>query len=348
MDAVTVAPESSEFATNPSVGRFDARASLLPNNDWAADLFDYVTARQMAGPKLNFPDVPATLVDATPANNSNDPTVPLTDQDGPVHGEEAAANASVGVPWVRWQSEGGGGFTSSRREPALESGNASGSSQLIAGTININTAPDVVLRMLPWVVDPATGYLDQSPGTTWNAYMRHRVGIISDRLANPAAQPAINAGLTRGSPAFSTPYGFTSTMALADLPQLRFDDPQITAADTAARANPVETQQLMRYGMLNPYYRPEGAQNDFNLANINMTRVSNLTSQRSDAYTVYVTVQAWTYVAEGPGTGAPNDKQFTGTRLVGERRGSFIVDRSRISQERFKPADLIVHPIEQE
>jgi hypothetical protein len=80
--------------------------------------------------------------------------------------------------------------------------------------------------------------------------------------------------------------------------------------------------------------------NDFELKYLRYNRVSNLISTRSDVYAVYVVVQAWTWNG--------NISQATDTRLVGERRRAFIVDRSGITANNSLISDLRIIPIESE
>ena len=376
VDAVNVAPVSAEWTSpkrNPSVGRFDPNPSLFPKNDWAADLFDFVSARKQDGKNLSFPDIPTVKADAgNTVNNALDPT---TDQDGPVIGYGVfEVNPTLPVPttyvhpslkttWTEWMidalpapvSHGTPGGPAVSRGTGVENAGTSGSgSLLIEGKVNLNTAPPVVLRMLPWTVDPADGLLNQGVGPTGvpfdnvvNQAQRARVGIVKNFLENPAASTAVVKTGREHALRSEPPFGFTSPMDLSEINQLKsFDtvvanaDPRLVTLD-AALPGPNTNHQYLRYGMLNPKYR-SNRENDFTLANLNMNRVSNLTSQRSDVFTVYVTVQAWTYVGE------KNNAQMLDTRLVGERRGSFIVDRSRINEEHYKPSDLILYPVEQE
>ena len=393
MDAVNVAPDPTEWTTvagapgysNPSVGRFDSRETIYPRNDWAADLFDYVVARKSGGPDMAIPDVPtANVADNDPARPTQpsdaftDPMRPSTDQDGPIVSisdaqapSQAAqgvaglrANLTPHVPWLEWRNDVMPSPTAkpgpvapavsmSRKPITPLTSVAAPSSKLIQGLININTAPPIVLRMLPWTVDPATGFVEQTPAAVGSSsiWQRQRVGLIADFLDNQVdpATPAPNDVKVGRQHRYvnKPPFGFTSTTTLAELDKLDADD-----ARTAPIAEPtpagtpgsyVFNQQLMRLGMLNPMFRATRHE-DFNVDMLNMNRVSSLTSQRSDVFTVYVTVQAWTYV----NTSANPNAQDTDTRLVGERRGSFVVDRSRISQTNFKPSDLIIYPVEQE
>ena len=370
MDAVNVAPDQNEFTSvtnpNPSVGRFDSRTNIWPRNDWAADLFEYVTARQSGGEDLAFPDIPNA---ATPTATAyfNNPLSPATDQDGPILSINDNPNAVVGptsnltahVPWIDFRGDTGSPQTRTPTAsksrggdaPLAKDATASGS-QLIEGVMNLNTMPPVVLRMLPWTADPATGFVDQTPTIPTaaggsNAIQRQSVGLITDWLDNPVPTAIPTTPGLHVHQIDKPPFGFTSALSVAEINTLdnlgATNTPRGQQLSESATPSYATNQQLMRLGMLNAQYRPN-AVNDFNLTLLNANRVSNLASQRSDVFTVYVTVQAWTYV---PRTGSAAD-QIKDTRLVGERRGSFVVDRSAISQTNFKPSDLIVYPVGQD
>jgi hypothetical protein len=344
MDAVNVAPVSADFASNPSVGRFDARLSLDPDlqNTWAADLFDFVTARQSSAEELNFPDLPLNAVNSdTAAAVYNDPLDPSTDQDGPVRGYTASPingdEQSENLPWIRWENDQTGVALSSSRGGTSVS--IEPKSQLIQGLINLNTAPFVVMRMLPWTVDATAlgrdgtsiggGRLDQRPGRTMNEEQRARTGIVMDAITTEQGRTT----------AFG-PFGLTSLFRVAENPLISHSDPALTDYPTF--------QDRMRFGQLNPMGRPTDSFN-FETHFANVTRVSNLSSQRSDAYTVYVTVQAWTWVGDTVDPASGNLlTQFNNTRLVGERRMTFVVDRSRVSATDFTPAALITYKAEDE
>jgi hypothetical protein len=270
-----------------------------------------------------------------------------------VTGTVGAANLTTRVPWVEWRSDAAAPASktpvSITREANKETLSTSGS-RLIQGTLNLNTAPPIVLRMLPWAVDPLTGYVNQDPALPpagVNLAQRQRVGIIDDFLNNPLVTtpvpPAVNTVGRQHRPVNKPPFGFESPMALSELVKMGPTDPRVMPIADIVAGTPANNQQVMKLGLLTPEYRATSSL-DFNVSNLSMTRVSNLASQRSDCFTVYVTVQAWTYV----NTTANPTAQVTDTRLVGERRGSFVVDRSRISQTNFQPSDLIVYPVEQE
>jgi hypothetical protein len=360
MDAVNVAPNPQYCQNDPAVGRFwPAAANAVPNdphkytNEWADDLFDFVTARN--SPSNNrWPDMPQSI-----AQVQNDPTIPLSDQDGPVKGEETQNNdlTSLALPiihdalWVHWQTMG----APTPLPVDSRSGDPLSTSSLVPGIVNVNTAPPVVLRMLPLIVDNSSGFANSTGGsvafgnTTTNVIDAQRSAVkniytdLSDPLQadltpNNANSPG---GVAKAGRAFNfadqPPFGFNSLFSLETPdPTAKQRVPIIPGTTTYGN------NDLMYLGMLNPFSRPPVA-NDLTATHLNLTRISNLVSPRSDVFTVYVTVQAWTYVGDIPGARQQDD-----TRLVGEKRSSFIVDRSKINGEHFKPEDLIILPIDQE
>lgn len=330
MDAVNVAPNPDFCFNDPSVGRFDGRARDVANgrlyaNLWAADLNDYVVARQSPS-DFKFPDVPSVSLQTALADRMNDPTIPLTDQDGPVKGEEAAANLTENVPWIHWTYLAANPVTPPPTTPIVTrtSDVVDSKSTLIPGLVNLNTAPPVVLRMLPWHLDPTTGLVNHA-----SVLQKTRVTTLDKlRLDHTLATPA---GL-ENAPRLTPPFGFESLSSIA----------AVTATEVTDAATAAARDQRMLLGMLNPDYRPLVV-NDVTAQNANLTRISNLATTRSDVFTVYVTVQAWTYVENTPGANQVED-----TRLVGEKRSAFIVDRSGITPTNFDPKDLIIFPIEKE
>lgn len=63
-----------------------------------------------------------------------------------------------------------------------------------------------------------------------------------------------------------------------------------------------------------------GIQNEFPETYLQMTRLSNLITTRSDTFTVYVVVEGW----QNPGQGA-------NAKLVVTRRMAYIVDRTGVT-----------------
>lgn len=321
-DAFLAEPDPAFATSNPSIGRFDERQI---NTRWAEDLFDHISARQAPAHDF-FPDVPknktydrsgedpdpddANDLDNLPNNDTIDYSPLATARlayvgnDGLVRGRDGTTNTldpvnvgNDGVvasrPIIRY-SVGGEGAKRAGIE-AEDVKRVSEANALIQGKININTAPPVVLRMLPWVVDPTTGM-------SGDAEMTDIVDIVKE------------IDDYRNGTSFT---GFTSIAdVLKNTPSLTTT--QMPAANDAA--------QLLNAGDLSGKTNQPTGDLFSQLYNIN--RVSNLITTRSDVYTVYYSVQAWTYRPDGQNGWV----QAQDTRLVGERRGAFVLDRSKSVQ----------------
>lgn len=293
MDAFLADPIQATALANVSIGRFDPRYVHTP---WAADLFDHVTARQ--APAHDFlPDVPkVTMLGVTTSDYSAAGTDPLAyvGNDGPVRGT-AADDPNASVPVTRVSV---GGKPPVRNGEVIEDvPNVSEALSLFQGKININTAPKVVLRMLPWTVDPATGLVT-------DAQIAQNVTIVEE------------IDTARNATSF---VGFDSVMDLMD--------PATGVGSLKTLGVPAgsDSAQMLNAGDLSgKTNKPAG---DYQSEMINLNRVSNFITTRSDVYTVYFTVQAWTYRPNGQN----GWNQQQDTRLVGERRGAFVVDRSQIT-----------------
>jgi hypothetical protein len=299
MDAFLAEPDPTGAFGNRAVGRFD---SAQASTNWAEGLFGHISARQAPAHDF-YPDVPKvklldrnttpnTLADDDTSDFSSVTTAKLAyvGNDGLVKGTAAdPRNAAVDV--VRY-SVGG---EDAKREGLLSEDviNLSEANVLIQGKINVNTAPRVVLRMLPWVVGLTTGLSGDAELADVNTTVE---AILTDRDVTNPDQPfssltnllsRVNAIRTAGAP---LPTATSSELLLA--------------GDLSGKTNQPTTD------LFSELY--------------NLNRVSNLITTRSDVYTVYYTVQAWTY---RPNTGGWN--QVQDTRLVGERRGAFVLDRSQ-------------------
>jgi hypothetical protein len=190
---------------------------------------------------------------------------------------------------VRWNVNTGITGTASLN-PVVEVAAASAPS-LLQGKINLNTAPAAVLRMLPLIVDN-TGRINRADTEAVAAAIENL-----RRLSPAGAIKSLDElrTLTAGGPAYED--------AL----------PAITSRD-----------QLFRAGDITP--APGGADlGDYKRKTLNVTRLSNLATTRSDVFTVYITVQAWSYKPDGGGWLQTRD-----SRLIAEKRSAFIVDRSSI------------------
>ena len=385
MDAVAVAIDPSAVADVggaipkvKTVGRFDPRAESadamrtgIPN-DWASNLTDFVTARN-APYNTVLPDVPdasrtATFIrvqgTGTPAAPAEDQQDQRYAQDGPVVSATGVANPYADARYTSFTERDTTKTLTDTKIPVdtdttktpserrylrrgADTGTGSATS-LVQGLINLNTAPQVVLRQLPWFVNSDTGQVDFEP----NDYVAgtYSLGEMTRAIVNSVD---ITRTANQVLPVTTTQdrsYGIgdlTSLKAVQVTPQVATTQPIITPAGTAPvipiAGTPPTADRLLLTGMLNPVGRPE-FQADYRYERMNLDRLSNLTTTRSDVYTVYVTVQAWTWVG---GQGAATNQRLD-TRLVGERRTSFVVDRSKISQQNHSVGDLIVFPIEKE
>lgn len=372
MDAVNVAPEPASVTVTgvggvevKTVGRFDPREdptmvttwTLATNgvrNEWAASLTDFISARQAAY-KPTFPDVPDASPESvgyTTAGGAAATDNHRRDQDGPVTGTAATANTFNDVPYTNFVTRSGPTDTtipkdsitnSTVRRRGADTKVGTEPVTLQQGLINVNTAPSIVLRQLPWVINPATGLADYAVGSAAEYDQRAVVNEIVRRREELGLAPATT---TPPLPPLNTPsqpgrqFGFGSLPTLSLVPQVNRTTTATAPNATSTTVLTATAPELMRLGNLNPLYRNEAAAN-YQIDNLNIARVSNLATTRSDVFTVYVTVQAWTWT--GNDSNQPRD-----TRLVGERRSSFVVDRSRINQTQYDVSNLITLPIERE
>ncbi len=166
--------------------------------------------------------------------------------------------------------------------------NAAGSANVnentipVQGLVNVNTAPWQVLAMLPLVVDRTNGNVM----ATETEKLAH--DIVTDRNANGPFKSLFDLNRV---PGFATGPAGNGQIPL----------------------NPGQNQ-----GDLSP----DNVDDDFETHYLQINRISNLATCRSDAFTVYILVQAW---QEDP----PNNVRPV---LLGERRTAFIVDRSSLNQ----------------
>ena len=176
----------------------------------------------------------------------------------------------------------------------------------VHGLINVNTAPLRVLAQVPLVTN-AAGEVDV-PLTQQLAQAIVDYRDIEGETPGVPHGPfkslfELNAVLQTG-----TANGFANMMGVLDFATPAFDPgdgfgdftPQTDTAIVAGGVQPDEDQVKL----------------DFEERNLNLMRLSNLLTTRSDVYTCYVLVQGWKNV----GTTTP--------QLVAERRAAFVVDRS--------------------
>jgi hypothetical protein len=165
----------------------------------------------------------------------------------------------------------------------------------VQGLVNINTASLAVLESLPLVVNGTTGLIDpiNNPlvaqaiindrtkyGPFKTIFDLNRIYDVTD---NTNSQPLLRRGFMNGWG--TIPYAGTSTAALGDL----------IGGTAGAMANQFDEYTLQ------------------------VDRLSNLITTRSDTFTVYIVVQGW----QNAGTNSAT--------LVNTRRAAFIVDRNTVT-----------------
>jgi len=178
----------------------------------------------------------------------------------------------------------------------------------IEGQININTANWKVIAALPLVMK--NGLMDRQASENLAkriVYFRD----VDDGLGAPSS----------GGPNLPHPHGpFKSLMELCLIPQF------VTAEGTIDISG-IGAEPGLGQG---EFYPPrtgysDGARLDFEKKYLNLTRISNLVTLRSDCYTAYVQVQGW------------RDAGSNSARLMVQRRLAFIVDRSHVSPTKPNP-----------
>ncbi len=180
--------------------------------------------------------------------------------------------------------------------------------QLVAtqGLININTAHWRVLSMLPLVVHPVTGEVCRAETEALARQIvayREQFGpftsIFDLQKVYDPTDPNTNWWQKRG---FATMWG------MYDLNAFDFGDRHgdFSPPDPAfpGRGGADVTDGVLR---------------DFESTFLNLTRISNLITTRSDSFTAYVLVQGW------------KDAGTTAAQLVYERRAAYYIDRSNVA-----------------
>ena len=180
--------------------------------------------------------------------------------------------------------------------------------QLVAtqGLININTAHWRVLSMLPLVVDPATGEVRRAETEALArqivAYREQFGPFTSIFDLQKVYDP------TDPNPNWWQKRGFATMWGMYDLNAFDFGDRHgdFSPPDPAfpGRGGADVTDGVLR---------------DFESTFLNLTRISNLITTRSDSFTAYVLVQGW------------KDAGTTAAQLVYERRAAYYIDRSNVA-----------------
>jgi len=202
----------------------------------------------------------------------------------------------------------------------------------VDGLININTADWKVLSTLPLIVNPTSGLPDDNPaayGLTYrqlNQEMAKAIEYYRDVDGNE-------------DPAIVQPHGpFRSIFELNRVVDLRPGHPTVMAMpyppgtlpgfqnaygtlplpNTAA---PEANDSLGDFGPadIGAVIKPDGVRGDYKERFLQLTRISNLITTRSDSFTCYILVQGW------------RNAETPQAQLVVQRRVGYIMDRSRIT-----------------
>ena len=186
----------------------------------------------------------------------------------------------------------------------------------VEGLINLNNASAGILKLLPLTVGN-TGLV--GPGTTSAA----ADDVFEARFMGESRTPGrANGG---AAPAMPVRGPFKSAIELLDVDKAPFNTP--TAADRAAHGD-ISGRMRVDSNVLadaetDPDFNFYDAIGDFETQTQDITRLSNLTTARSDSFTVYIVVQAWSL----PDTTVTPNKQ---ARMLRQQRTAFTVDRSGI------------------
>ncbi len=170
----------------------------------------------------------------------------------------------------------------------------------LEGLININTAPWRVLSALPMSSNPAV-----------NAQLAQAIVNYRD----------VNDGTGKPHGPFKTIWELNAVIGQGATANFRN-----TLSGYAGNYDPATSAPVNTDGYLTPFAGTTAGgsnqggfvYNDFETQNLALTRISNLVTTRSDAFTVYVLVQGF----RNAGTANPE--------LVVQRHAAFIADRSRI------------------
>ena len=343
----------ADAASASSAGHFYEHAVAATPDNWAADFFDYITALKTPG-EDRFPQADpryqrtgrsaggtdyyiyrdATLY-ARPGTppaiwDAPLPTVSLGDFSGSPDQYNPAP--PPGDPVVRqfFQTLNPGALAAPLNgfDVGLNTYNEAFSP--VEGLVNLNTAPTGILKLLPLVVN-ATGNvtptLTSAPaGTLFGARL-----LATNFTAGSGADDAPGTGGTGAgggpgnvplqAPPAAVPAPFTSLFNLRDITVAPFNDTimsgtQPQSGDITGRIN-VDGGVVGMAADTNNFY---DATADFEQNTQQLTRLSNLTTTRSDSFTVYIVVEAWRL-----GTGAADP-----ARLMRQQRTAFVVDRSNV------------------
>jgi hypothetical protein len=229
----------------------------------------------------------------------------------------------------------------------------------VEGLININTADWKVLSTLPLIVNPQTGLPDDTlvssvalpgfpagtyPGYTFrqlNQEMAKAIEYYRDVNADPAVvrtpgaplrphgpfrsieelnqvvdlrpgrPPALNPSPTSFGYPINTLPGFRNGLFTVPLPSMRTDE----AGDTLGDFTPADITGVVNANTDNK----DGVRGDYEERNLQLTRISNMITTRSDSFTCYILVQGW------------RNAETPQAQLVVQRRVGYLMDRSRVT-----------------
>lgn len=269
--------------TEEAVGRFD-----LEHYAWARDLFDYFTV--IGHPKDEY-----------------DRAVPISDS--------VSASVTPGQPGFNLE------LNTAATTPL-----ATTVTGPVQGLININTAPAAVLATLPWFpagsdafgVD-AAGHLvagANNKDDNWDIAQ----AIVYYRDVLNGGETKGNGGDDNGNGQTDEVFAFKSIYDLLDVPAIKIDLPTILPTnepdDADGDLTPVNHNPGLSAGVTT-----DGARDDLEEKLLLLSRVSNLITTRSDAFTVYIFLQGY----RNAGTAQ--------AELVVQRRAAMIMDRSGVEPQ---------------
>ena len=315
-------------ATNP--GRLVYLPGAVADSyQFLDDLLEYVVALPSSGLDY-FPNADQRYIDAS--GGIGDPTLDATDNVFATPGLLAAGDVSV-QPQVYLQAP----MTTSLFEQApgainsdgdLDPADPTGATELVneldeayharIGRMNPFTNSQGMMKLLPITVDGATGLLAGTNGANAvaarNLQMR-TVGTLNTREPfETLATTPITSSLDWTLRMSET---LSGTMQIAAAQQPASGD--LTGRYPAtATPNPTPPTDATYYD-----YVPSAGVTTigYEQRTVVPTRLSNLTTGRSDSYTVYVMVQAWRNVDPAGGLQM---------RLIRQQRTAFVVDRSQV------------------
>ena len=336
----------ADTAQAGSGGHFYEHAVAAAPDNWASDFFDYFAALNTPG-EDRFPQADSryentgtagvpfygdltlyarnngNLTGAAPVWTSADGLATFSGSTNPVGILRFFAAPPAGLP------QPFDGFNIGKNDYAE-------AFTPVEGLINLNTAPTGILKALPLAVDttagsPTLGNLSAAANSTAATNLFAARVIGTNRFDGGAADGGTATGVQ------STGGPLTSLFTLPEIKTAPFNDTaqaqQPAAGDISGR---LQVDGAVLNDGANFYDVPAtAAGGDFERFTQQLTRLSNLTTTRSDSFTVYLVVQAWQLPDT---TVTPN----TPARLMRQQRTAFTVDRSGVLP--FKPRELLANP----